>query len=118
MLTANDPAFGATGPRLAEAVECLERATHWMLGEIDQRPQRCSRAPRPICGCLRMPLAAACWPSEALAAARSGSDGDDAASRIALARFFANHVAVTAPALERTVVEGAASVIEADAALA
>ena len=55
---------------------------------------------------------------EALAAARGGSEGHDAANRIALARFFANHVAVTAPALERTVVEGAASVTEADAALA
>ena len=29
---ANDPTFGATGARLAEAVDSLERATQWLLG--------------------------------------------------------------------------------------
>src|SRR5207248_6481556 len=31
----NDPALGATGIRLGEAVESLERATAWMLGRLD-----------------------------------------------------------------------------------
>jgi butyryl-CoA dehydrogenase len=53
----------------------------------------------------------------ALAAARSDDGGAEAVGRIALARFFANHVAVQAGGLERTVVEGAASVNEAEAAL-
>ena len=38
VMTANDPTFGSTGPRLAEAVESLERATHWMIGELEARP--------------------------------------------------------------------------------
>src|SRR5581483_7648052 len=32
---ANDRAFGATGARLAEAVDSLDRATTWLLGKID-----------------------------------------------------------------------------------
>src|SRR5258708_31580574 len=28
----NDPAFGWTGVRLQDAVNALERATHWLLG--------------------------------------------------------------------------------------
>jgi hypothetical protein len=52
---------------------------------------------------------------QALAALRLNAD---AASRTALARFFAENFAVHAAALERTIVEGAASVIGADAALA
>jgi butyryl-CoA dehydrogenase len=43
--------------------------------------------------------------------------GEDAAAALAMARFFAEQVAVTAGGLERTVVEGAAGVIDADAAL-
>ena len=49
---------------------------------------------------------------------RLGGNGADAAGRIALARFFAENVAVGAESLERTVVEGADSVNDADAALA
>jgi hypothetical protein len=51
---------------------------------------------------------------QALSMKRSG---EDAAAALATARFFAEHVAVTAGGLERTVVEGAAGVIGADAAL-
>ena len=40
------------------------------------------------------------------------------ASRTALARFFAENIAVTSGGLERSVIEGAASVNEAEAALA
>jgi hypothetical protein len=52
---------------------------------------------------------------QALAALRLG---EDASARLATTRFFAENIAVGAAALERTVVEGAAGVIEADAALA
>ena len=52
---------------------------------------------------------------QALAALRLNAD---AGPRIALARFFAENFSVQAAALERTVVEGGAGVISADAALA
>ena len=52
---------------------------------------------------------------EALAALRDSGDG---AGRIALARFFAENIAVQASGLERTVTEGADSITGAQAALA
>ena len=66
------------------------------------------------CGCSRSRL-------EALAAIRLAGkrgNGADAAGRIAIARFFAENVAVNAGGLECTVIEGAESVNAADAALA
>ena len=50
----------------------------------------------------------------ALIALREG----DGAARTALARFFAENIAVTSSGLERSVTEGAQSITDADAALA
>ena len=116
VITANDPAFGATGARLAEAVESLERATHWMLGELDSRPQAVLASATPYLRLFGNAAGGCMLADAALTAMRSG-DGAAAEGRVALARFFANHVAVQASGLERTVVEGAASVNEAEAAL-
>ena len=52
---------------------------------------------------------------EALVALRDGSDG---AGRTALARFFAENIAVQASGLERSITEGADSITAAQAALA
>ena len=55
---------------------------------------------------------------EALAAVRLAADDTaDAAARVAIARFFAENIAIDARGLERVVVEGAESVTGADAAL-
>jgi hypothetical protein len=51
---------------------------------------------------------------QALSMKRSG---EDSAAALGSARFFAEHLAVTAGALERTVMEGAASVVAADTVL-
>jgi hypothetical protein len=48
---------------------------------------------------------------------RLAGNGVDAGGRTAIARFFAENIAVAAPALERTVVESAESVTSAEAAL-
>ena len=40
---ANDPAFGATGERLAEAVDALDRATQWMLANVREQHRRRAR---------------------------------------------------------------------------
>jgi hypothetical protein len=118
VITANDPAFGSTGPRLAEAVESLERATHWMLGEYKARPNAVLASATPYLRLFAHAAGGCMLADAALATSRSADGGNAAEGRIALARFFANHVAVQASALERTVVEGAASVDEAEAALA
>ena len=52
---------------------------------------------------------------QALAALRENGDG---AARTALARFFAENIAVQATGLERSVTEGADSITNAQAALA
>ena len=52
---------------------------------------------------------------EALAALRV-ADGEPA-SRVSIARFFAENIAVQAPGLERAIIDGADSVTAADAAL-
>jgi butyryl-CoA dehydrogenase len=49
---------------------------------------------------------------------RAAGRGSDPAGRIALARFFAENLAVESHGLERTVVEGADSLTDVDAALA
>ena len=52
---------------------------------------------------------------QALAALR---ESGEPTARVALARFFAENIAVQASTLERNVTEGADSVLTADAALA
>ena len=78
---ANDPAFGATGARLGDAVDSLDRATTWLSASSTNRPTRHSRARRPICGCSHPRRAAACWPRMRWREGRGGADAARAASR-------------------------------------
>ncbi len=115
---ANDPAFGATGARLEEAVDSLERTTHWLNGRQQNDPDTALAGATPYLRLFALAAGGALLAEEALAASRVAGNGADAAARIALARFFAENLAVKASGLERTVVEGADSVNSADAALA
>jgi acyl-CoA dehydrogenase len=112
----NDPGFGWTGLRLGEAVESLERATRWLAARPHEDTALAGATPylRLFAGAAGGALLA----EEALAAMRLAGSGAEPAGRIALARFFAENVAVAARGLERTVTEGAESVTGADAALA
>lgn len=110
----NDPAFGATAVRLNEAIDSLERATQWLLAQKASDAALAGATPylrlfaHGAGGCM---LA-----EEALVALRSGEG--DASGRIAVARYFAENIAVQANGLERTVTEGPGSVTGATAALA
>jgi len=109
----NAPGFGATAARLKEAVESLARATHWLLAQKGSEAALAGATPY-----LRLfgNAAGGCLLAEqALAALRASSDG---AGRTALARFFAENIAVAASGLERAVTEGADSITHAQAALA
>jgi acyl-CoA dehydrogenase len=109
----NAPAFGETGARLAEAVDSLARATQWLLAQKGSQGALAGATPY-----LRLfgNAAGGCMLAEqALVALR---ESDDAPARVALARFFAENIAVQAQGLECTVTEGAESVTGADAALA
>jgi hypothetical protein len=113
----NDPAFGWTGVRLGESLDSLERATQWLLARPQQDEALAGATPY-----LRLFATAAggtLLAEEALAATRLAADAAaDPAARIAIARFFAENIAVQARGLERAVIEGADSVNGADAALA
>jgi 3-(methylsulfanyl)propanoyl-CoA dehydrogenase len=113
----NDPAMGATGARLAEAVDSLERTTKWIVAQLGPAPEAALAGATPYLRLFALAAGGCALASDALAARSSGNGAADGA-HVALARFFAENIAVSAPALERTVVEAAGSVNEAQAALA
>ena len=109
----NAPAFGETAARLGEAVDSLARATQWLLAQKSSDAALAGATPY-----LRLfgQAAGGCMLAEQpLAALR---DSGDAPSRTALARFFAENIAVQGTGLERGITEGADSVTHAQAALA
>ena len=111
----NDPALGWTGVRLEEAVDSLARATAWMLAHLENDTDQALAGATPYLRLFGVTTGGCMLAKQALAALRQGADG---ASRIALARFFAENFSVQAAGLERTVVEGGSGLIAADAALA
>jgi acyl-CoA dehydrogenase len=112
----NDPAFGATGAKLSEAVDSLDRATTWLLSKVDREPQEALAGATPYLRLFGNVAGGCMLADEALAALRIA--GAEHAARTAIARFFAENIAVQASGLERAVTEGANSVNSADAALA
>jgi 3-(methylsulfanyl)propanoyl-CoA dehydrogenase len=113
----NDPAFGWTGLRLQEAVDSLQRVTHWLLGRAHNDVDAALAGATPYLRLFALTAGGTLLAEEAIAAKRLAGNGIDAASRIALARYFAENLAVAAGGLERTVVEAADSVTNTDAAL-
>lgn len=107
----NAPAFGESAARLGEAIDSLERATQWILSQKTSDVTLAGATPY-----LRLfgNAAGGCMlADQALASLRDG----DGAARTALARFFAENIAVQASGLERSVTEGAESINNAQAAL-
>ena len=113
-----------SGIRLRPACGCSDA-----VDACDARPRLAARRPAQrsrrgaggrdaLPAAVRTAAGGALLAEEALAAKRLAGNGADAAARIAIARFFAENLAVQAGGLERTVVEGADSVNRADAALA
>ena len=114
----NDPAFGWTSVRLEDAVDSLERTTQWLLSRQQNDPDTLLAGATPYLTLFALAAGCAMLAEQALAAKRANGSGADAAGRIALARFFAENIAVCAGGLERIVFEGADSVTHAQAALA
>ncbi|GAB1717138.1 MAG: acyl-CoA dehydrogenase-like protein [Nitrobacter sp.] len=113
----NDPAFGTTGIRLREAVGSLERASKWLLERLASSPNDALAGATPYLRLFGSTLGGCKLAEEALAAHDASDEFGDASRYITLARFFAETVAVQAPALERTVIDGADAVNGADAVL-
>jgi hypothetical protein len=113
----NDPAFGTTGLRLREAVGSLERASKWLLQRLASSPNDALAGATPYLRLFGSTLGGCKLAEEALAAHDAGEEFGDASRYVTLARFFAETVAVQAPALERTVIDGADAVNGADSVL-
>ncbi len=111
----NDPTLGWTPVRFGDAVESLARATEWLLGHLDKDADAALAGATPYLRLFGMATGGCYLARQALAAHRLG---EEAGARLALSRFFAENLAVQAGGLERTIVEGAPSLMSADAALA
>ena len=110
----NDPGFGWAAVRLGDAVDSLARTTAWLIGQLSKQPEAALAGAAPYLRLFGLASGGCLLAKQALSVKRLG---EDAAAALATARFFAEHIAVAAGGLERTVVEGAAGVIDADAAL-
>lgn len=98
-----------------EAVEAFARASDHMLRARDAAPAVALAGATPYLRLFALARGATLLEKGATMARR---DGDPAAARReALARFFADNLAVAAPGLARSVIEGAESVTTAQAAL-
>jgi hypothetical protein len=111
----NDPAFGTTGTKLRDALAALDRASRWLLERLPSAPNDALAGATPYLRLFSSALGGCMLANEALGA-RAASEAD-AQRHVALARFFAETFAVQAPALEKTVTDGADSVMAADAVL-
>ena len=105
---ANDPAFGATAYRLAEALDHLERASEWLLGALEKNPQAALAGATPYLRLFGQAAGGCLLAEQALAASRMSAP--DAAARIATARFFAENIAVQCGGLATIVTEAADSI--------
>jgi alkylation response protein AidB-like acyl-CoA dehydrogenase len=110
------PALGHMGERLRETVDSLERATAFMLGALGPRPGDALAGATPYLRLFGLAQGGVSLAEEALASL-SGED-PRGSLRVATARFFAEHLAPEAAALERTVVDGAGAVEAAAAVFA
>ncbi len=111
---ANDPAFGATGARLGEAVDHLTRATKWLLGKIEREPDAALAGATPYLRLFALAAGGCMLADEALAALRVAGDAD-APARVAVARFFAENLTTAAGGLAANVTDGADSVAPVEA---
>jgi alkylation response protein AidB-like acyl-CoA dehydrogenase len=108
---ANDPAFGATGKRLGEAVDQLERATEWLLPNITGAPESALAGATPYLRLFSLATGGCMLAKDALAATRGKGNGTVAAApMVSAARFFATNIAVGAAGLAETVIDGADSI--------
>jgi len=111
----NDPAFGTTGQKLRDALASLCRASRWLLERVNSAPNDALAGATPYLRLFGTTLGG-CWLASEALAADSESPGDPQ-RYVALARFFAENIAVQAPSLEKSVTDGADTVNAADAVL-
>jgi len=100
---------------LQDAVESLDRATSWLLTRLDADPKAALAGATPYLRLFGVAAGGCLVAQEAMAAQRSNDPR--APERVALARFYADNIALQALGLERVVTAGFDSMDGADAAL-
>ncbi len=116
----NLESFGDMQQCLTDAVDSLERATHFLLEASKTRPNDALAGATPYLRLFALARGGTALAKGALAAQRlSAVENSDPAmlGRIVTARFFAENIATGAGGLEREVTRGAGSVHAATAAL-
>jgi hypothetical protein len=113
----NDPAFGSTGTKLREALGSLDRASRWLLERVASAPNDALAGATPYLRLFGSTLGGCMLAGEALAARADDDIHGDPQRYVALARFFAENIAVQAASLEKTVTDSADAVNGADAVL-
>ncbi len=108
----NDPDFGATANCLGEAIDSLENATAWLMAHLKSEVTSALAGATPYLRLFANATGGCLLAKEALAATKR-DDEEVRTDRIAMARFFAENIAVQNRGLEAIVVEGAASVTTA-----
>ncbi len=107
----NDPSFGSTGRRLEEAVVSLERASSWLLDRLGAEPDAALAGATAYLRLFAYAAGGCALAEDALAAkTMAGAGAANPDPFVSIARFFAENICVQAQALERTVIDGAASV--------
>jgi hypothetical protein len=106
----NEPAFGATGARLEEAVEAFEAASAWLLQTLQSDRDAALVGATPYTRLFGVTSGAAYLAKGALAERRSGNGSGNGYT--AIARYFAEYHSVEAPGLARAIMEGAESVLD------
>ena len=107
----------AAAPQVGKAVDSLERATRFVLGELaDDAAEDALAGASHYLRLFATAQGGALLGASALAAHRAASSGDNDpanAGRMQLARFFADNIAPSAAGLADVVVGGAASLEDA-----
>ncbi len=111
----NRPEFGRMGERLTEAVTALAEASKWLGGQLARNPDAAQAAAQPYLRLFGLAAGGTYLARSALAAVRdTASAGGQAATYVALARFFAENLTTAAPGLKETIVTGTDSTLMLD----
>ena len=111
----NRPEFGRMGERLTEAVTALAEASKWLGGQLAKTPDAAQAAAQPYLRLFGLAAGGTYLARGALAAVRDASSaGGQAATYVALARFFAENLTTAAPGLKETIVTGTESTLMLD----
>lgn len=106
----NDDSFGTMATRIIEAIDCLERATHYLRETMISAPNEALAGATPYLRLFGYARGGASLAKMALAA-KSLDNQQLRADTIAQARFFADHICSGARGLEISICEGASSVL-------